>query len=135
MMSASAVVFYILSAFILVTGLLAVTSGKIFRSAIWLLFSLTGIAGLYFWLNYEFIAAVQVVVYVGGIVVLIIFSIFLTHGSGADMPAPKFARSVFAALAAAAGFSLTLLVINQHNFFISSGKAVEPSVNNIGTQM
>jgi NADH-quinone oxidoreductase subunit J len=116
-------------------AIMAVSSLKIFRAAIYLLFSLIGIAGMYFWLNYEFIAAVQIVVYVGGIVVLIIFSIFLTHGSGADMPAPKFARSVFAALAAAAGFSLTLLVINQHNFFISSGKVVEPSVNNIGTQM
>ena len=81
-MSASAVVFYILSLFILASGLLAVTSRKIFRSAIWLLFSLTGIAGLYFWLQMEFIAAVQIVVYVGGIVVLIIFSIFLTQQSG-----------------------------------------------------
>ncbi len=63
-MSASAVVFYILSFFILVTGLLAVVSRKIFRSAIWLLFSLTGIAGLYFWLQMEFIAAVQIVIFV-----------------------------------------------------------------------
>lgn len=55
-MSASAVIFYILSFFIPATGLLAVTSRKIFRSAIWLLFSLTGIAGLYFWLQMEFIA-------------------------------------------------------------------------------
>jgi NADH-quinone oxidoreductase subunit J len=124
-----------LAAVIIGGAIMAVTSLKIFRAAIYLLFSLIGIAGMYFWLNYEFIAAVQVVVYVGGIVVLIIFSIFLTHGSGADMQAPKFARSVFAALAAAAGFSLTLLVVNQHNFFLSSGNGVEPSVNNIGTQM
>ncbi|HET6992913.1 MAG TPA: NADH-quinone oxidoreductase subunit J [Bacteroidia bacterium] len=124
-----------MSAVIIGGAIMAVSSLKIFRAAIYLLFSLIGIAGLYFWLNYEFIAAVQIVVYVGGIVVLIIFSIFLTHGSGADMPGPKFSRSVFAALAAAAGFSLTLLMINQHDFFISSGKGVEPSVNNIGTQM
>ena len=87
-MSASAVVFYILSVVILGAALLAVTSRKIFRSAIWLLFSLTGIAGLYFWLQMEFVAAVQIVVYVGGIVVLIIFSIFLTQQSGMDLPPP-----------------------------------------------
>src|ERR1700722_7246185 len=106
-MSASAVVFYMLAFFILATGLLSVTSRKIFRSAIWLLFSLTGIAGLYFWLQVEFVAAVQIVVYVGGIVVLIIFSIFLTQQSGKDLPAPARARAIFAVLAACAGFVLT----------------------------
>src|ERR1700733_6970413 len=103
-MSASAIVFYILAAFILGTGLLAVTTGKIFRSAIWLLFSLTGIAGLYFWMQMEFIAAVQIIVYVGGIVVLIIFSIFLTQRSGKEMPKPAGSRKAFSALAVLLGF-------------------------------
>lgn len=116
-------------------ALMAVTSLKIFRAAIYLLFSLIGIAGLYFWLNYEFIAAVQIVVYVGGIVVLIIFSIFLTHHSGEEMKTPKLGRAVFAAIAASAGFAISLLAINGHSFFKGTGNAIEPSVNNIGTQM
>src|SRR5579863_3246085 len=115
-MSASAVVFYILSAFILASALLAVTSRKIFRSAIWLLFALTGIAGLYFWLQMEFVAAVQIVVYVGGIVVLIIFSIFLTQQSGLDLPVPVRGRVVFAVLAACAGFVLTCMVVTMYVF-------------------
>ena len=115
-MSASAVVFYMLAFFILATGLLAVTSRKIFRSAIWLLFSLTGIAGLYFWLQMEFIAAVQIVVYVGGIVVLIIFSIFLTQQSGKDLPVPVRGRAVFSALAVCAGFALTCLLVGHYAF-------------------
>src|ERR1700753_629431 len=115
-MSASAVCFYILSLFILATGLLAVVSRKIFRSAIWLLFSLTGIAGLYFWLQMEFIAAVQIVVYVGGIVVLIIFSIFLTQQSGKDLPAPVRGRAVFSALAVCAGFLLTAVLLRGYAF-------------------
>ena len=97
-MSASTIIFYILAAITLGGAILAVTSPKIFRSAIYLLFSLIGIAGLYFWMNYEFIAAVQVVVYVGGIVVLIIFSIFLTQGSGGDMKDPIKVRSLFLGL-------------------------------------
>src|SRR5580693_2662927 len=104
-MSASAVVFYLLSIFILASALLAVTSRKIFRSAIWLLFSLTGIAGLYFWLQVEFVAAVQIVVYVGGIVVLIIFSIFLTQQSGKDLPAPARGRTILSAFAVCIGFA------------------------------
>src|SRR5579862_5733010 len=115
-MSASAVVFYILSALILASALLAVTSRKIFRSAIWLLFSLIGIAGLYFWLQVEFIAAVQIIVYVGGIVVLIIFSIFLTQQAGKEMAKASLVRTIASILAVVFGFALTYLLIVQYGF-------------------
>jgi NADH-quinone oxidoreductase subunit J len=144
-MSASAVVFYILSPVILASALLAVTSRKIFRSAIWLLFSLTGIAGLYFWLQVEFVAAVQIVVYVGGIVVLIIFSIFLTQQSGKDLPAPMRGRAFFSILAACAGFVLTCLMVTRYAFpgvGVGGGGATGlgnrmavASVGNIGSQL
>ena len=115
-MVGSPVVFYLLSAFVLVTGLLAVTTRKLFRSAIWLLFSLTGIAGLYFWLGLEFIAAVQIVVYVGGIVVLIIFSILLTQQAGTPLPPPARSRTLFSALAVCIGFVLTCILLRQYSF-------------------
>ncbi len=83
-MNASVIIFYILSAFMLGTALLAVTTRKIFRSAIFLLFTLIGTASLFFWMGVEFVAAVQIIIYVGGIVVLIIFSIFLTQKSGEE---------------------------------------------------
>jgi NADH-quinone oxidoreductase subunit J len=134
-MSASAIIFYILSAFILGSGLLAITARKIFRSAIWLLFSLIGIAGLYFWLQVEFIAAVQIVVYVGGIVVLIIFSIFLTQQSGKEMPKPPAARTIFALISVCIGFTLTYLLIYQYTFKPTPNPAIELSVSNIGSQM
>jgi NADH-quinone oxidoreductase subunit J len=106
-MTASQIIFYILAAFILGTAILSVTTTKIFRSAIWLLFSLIGIAGLLFWLEVEFIAAVQIIVYVGGIVVLIIFSIFLTQQSGKEMLRPSMMRSIASVLAVLSGFALT----------------------------
>lgn len=133
-MSASAVVFYILSLCILVSALLAVTSRKIFRSAIWLLFSLTSIAGLYFWLQMEFIAAVQIVVYVGGIVVLIIFSIFLTQQSGKDLPSPVRGRALFSALAVCAGFALTSMLLLRYAF-PKEHPGADASVGNIGAQL
>jgi len=134
-MNAASIIFYILAATIIGGGLMAVTSLKIFRSAVYLLFSLIGIAGLYFYLDYEFIGAVQVVVYVGGIVVLIIFSIFLTHGSGENMKRPHWLRAVFSALAAAFGCVLTMLLISQHTFTTSGKPALDPSAGNIGAQM
>ena len=63
MMDASVISFYVISAFLLTFGLMAVTAKKIFRSAIWLLFSLVGIASLYFWMDLQFLAAVQIIVY------------------------------------------------------------------------
>ncbi|MEO6733232.1 MAG: NADH-quinone oxidoreductase subunit J [Ferruginibacter sp.] len=134
-MSGSTIIFYMLAALTLVSGMLAVTTRQIFRAAIFLLFSLIGIAGLYFWMQYEFIAAVQIVVYVGGITVLIIFSIFLTQQAGDLLPKEKISRQVFSALAAFCGFALTMLQLYQHTFNQTSEQAVAPSVANIGNQM
>src|SRR5260221_4802408 len=123
-MSGSTIIFYLLAAFILLNGLLAVTTRHIFRAAIYLLFSLIGIAGIYFWLQYEFIAAVQIVVYVGGIVVLIIFSIFLTQKSGDKLPTPRRGRMIFSALAALAGFLLVMLQLYKYEFVKTSSMPV-----------
>lgn len=133
-MTASQIIFYIISAFMLGTAVLAVTSRKIFRSAIWLLFSLIGTAALYFWLEVEFIAAVQIIVYVGGIVVLIIFSIFLTQQSGQQMQKAPLIRTIASVLAVVFGFALTFLLISQHNFQ-PAGKPFDWSVSKIGMQM
>ena len=134
-MTASQVIFYLLSTFILGTAILSVTSRKIFRSAIWLLFSLIGVAGLYFWLQIEFIAAVQIVVYVGGIVVLIIFSIFLTQQSGEKLPIQKLGRKLFALLAVFSGFALTIVQIFQHTFAKSTAAPVSVTVRSIGEEL
>lgn len=133
-MTASQIIFYILSAFILGTAILSVTTRKIFRSAIWLLFSLIGIAGLYFWLEVEFIAAVQIVVYVGGIVVLIIFSLFLTQQAGREMLKPSILRTIASVLAVLLGFVLTYFLIYKNNFQATE-KDFDLSVNKIGNQM
>ncbi|MEO6719807.1 MAG: NADH-quinone oxidoreductase subunit J [Ferruginibacter sp.] len=134
-MSGSTIIFYMLAALTLVSGLLAVTTRQIFRAAIFLLFSLVGIAGLFFWMQYEFIAAVQIVVYVGGITVLIIFSIFLTQQAGDKLLKPTMGRQVFSALAAFCGFALTMVQLYQHSFKQTIEPAIEASMINIGNQM
>lgn len=134
-MSGSTIIFYLLAAFTLVSALLAVTTRHIFRAAIFLLFTLIGIAGLYFWMQYEFIAAVQIVVYVGGITVLIIFSIFLTQQAGDLLQKQNMGRQLFAALAAFCGFAFTMLQVYQHSFTGDTINPVKPTVVNIGNQM
>jgi NADH-quinone oxidoreductase subunit J len=134
-MSASQIIFYLISAFVLGTGLLAVTTRRIFRAAIWLLFSLVGIAALYFYLQVEFIAAVQIIVYVGGIVVLIIFSIFLTHQAGHKLEKPHVNRLLFSMLAVLFGFLFSYRLISSHAFAPTTGKPFNVEVSAIGEQM
>ena len=83
----------------------------------------------------EFIAAVQIVVYVGGIVVLIIFSIFLTQKAGSEMPKPVRSRAFFAALAVLLGFILSYTLIYQYNFQPASTEPLNVSVSDIGAKM
>lgn len=134
-MNGSTIIFYLLAAFTLAFGMLAVTARQIFRSAIYLLFTLVGIAGIYFWIDYEFIAAVQIVVYVGGIVVLIIFSVFLTHQAGEKLPKQLLSRKIFGALAAFCGFALVLLQVFQHEFAVVGKDVPSPTVRDIGSKM
>jgi len=134
-MNTSAIIFYVISAIILGAGILAVTTRRIFRAAVFLLFSLVGVAGLYFWMEVEFIAAVQVIIYAGGIVVLIIFSIFLTQKSGDKMPKPLKTRTVFSAFSVLFGFGFTYNLIRHHEFIPDSTQSFEVRVSDIGTQM
>jgi len=134
MMTAQAIIFYALSALVLGAGLMAVTTRMLFRSAIWLLASLLGIAALYFWMEVEFIAAVQIIVYAGGIVVLIIFSIFLTHQAGSKLPKPGMRRTVFSALAALSGLAFSYNLIRAYGFTPVNRPFTVP-VATIGEQM
>lgn len=134
-MDGSTIIFYLLAVLTLGCGLLAVTTRQIFRAAIYLLFSLTGVAGIYFWLEYEFIAAVQVVVYVGGIVVLIIFSIFLTHQAGEQLPKQTLRRKLLSALTVICGFALTGIQVWKYSFAKSTSLPVAPTVRNIGNRL
>lgn len=134
-MKGSDIIFYLLAAMTLVCGLLSVTARHIFRAAVFLLFSLVGVAGIYFWLQYEFIAAVQIVVYAGGIAVLIIFSIFLTQQAGDKLPKQKLDRKIFGALAAFCGFALVMVQLYGQTLFETSEEPVKTSVFNIGKKM
>lgn len=134
-MTGSDIIFYLLAGLTLGCGILSVTTRQIFRAAVFLLFSLIGIAGIYFWLQYEFIAAVQIVVYAGGIVVLIIFSIFLTQQAGEKLPKQRLDRKIFSALAVFCAFALAALQVYQHSFPEVNGVAPAPSVKDIGLKM
>jgi NADH-quinone oxidoreductase subunit J len=66
----------------LIPAALVALSKNIVHAALWLLPCLVSVAGLYLLLGAELLAAIQILVYCGGIVVLILFAIMLTHGVG-----------------------------------------------------
>jgi NADH-quinone oxidoreductase subunit J len=134
-MNASTIIFYILSALIVTFGALTVFSKRIFRAAIFLLLTLIGIAGIYILMEMQFVAALQVVVYVGGIVVLIIFSIFLTSSGGERLNPRKFIRVLMSALLSAAGLLFSVWIIATHVYTPAGITPIDPSVRNIGLQL
>ena len=74
--------YWVIALSIVIFSVLTVTTRKILRSATYLLFVLFATAALYFKLDFEFLGAVQIAVYAGGIVVLFVFSILLTSHPG-----------------------------------------------------
>jgi NAD(P)H-quinone oxidoreductase subunit 6 len=71
-------IFYIVAAFTVWAAGVVVLGKNIVRAAVALIFSFCGMAALYVLLDAEFLAAVQVLIYVGGITILLLFAIMLT---------------------------------------------------------
>jgi NADH-quinone oxidoreductase subunit J len=101
-----AALFYIFAAMSAISAIVVVASRNIVRTAVALLFTLIGVGGLYFLLNAEFLAAVQLVVYAGGTLILIIFGVMLTSKSPFSKFEPKLAEVVLAL-----SFGLVLLFV------------------------
>jgi len=78
-MSIYDIIFYLFAAVTIVSAFFVVTSRNIVNSAFYLLFTFFGVAGIYVMLGADFVAIVQLIVYVGGILILLIFGVMLTN--------------------------------------------------------
>jgi len=75
------VFFYLFAATALLSALMVVVARRIFHSALWLALCLLAVAGLFGLLDADFLAAAQVLIYVGAVVSLMLFAIMLTQRS------------------------------------------------------
>lgn len=128
-------VFYFFSAVIVIFSILTVTSRRILRAATFLLFVLLGTAAFYFILNYAFMGALQITLYAGGIVVLIIFSILLTSHVGDKFEPIGWGKMIASALVSMFGAGFTLYVLLNNDFGSASIAGPDASVKNIGTAL
>jgi NADH-quinone oxidoreductase subunit J len=78
-MSVLQIIFLVAGFVTLLAGVMVVASPKLVHAALWLIVSLAGVAVLFVLLNANFLAVVQVVVYIGAIAILIIFTVMLTR--------------------------------------------------------
>lgn len=99
-MSAVQVVFVLLSLVAVVSALLVVTTTHLVHAALWLVVTLGSIAGIYLILAAEFVAWVQVLIYVGAVVVLLLFALMLTRAPTGPQPDLTVRRWAPAALVA-----------------------------------
>ena len=109
-------IFYILSVIVVAFAMASVSSRKMLRSVIYLLFVLCGIAGFYFLIDYNFLAAVQLTVYAGGVVVLIIFSVLLVHHIEMELEIAKRSKRLLIGLTCFIGLGVFLYTIYNHTF-------------------
>ena len=106
----------------LIPAALVALSRNIVHAALWLLLCLASVAGLYLLLDAELLAAIQILVYCGGIVVLILFAIMLTRGVG-DADVRVHNQQLVWGLAAAMGIAGVILrLLTQEAWQVGSGR-------------
>jgi NADH-quinone oxidoreductase subunit J len=128
------VVFTLLGVVTFGSAVLVVTARNVVRAALWLVVTLGALAGCYLVLTAELVAVVQLLIYVGAVVVLLLFAVMFTRapvGPTSDLDTAN--RPVAAVVAlATAGLLVALLVDAFHQAYVEVGSAPPGSAAAIG---
>ncbi len=114
------VAFYCLAVMLVLSAFAVVALPRIVHSALSLVLVFLSISGLYVLLQSDFLAAVQIIIYVGAVTVLVLFAIMLTNRSYAPDSNPPNSQWVIAGVVAVAVLGMLLLVINSGDFSTAS---------------
>ena len=128
-------IFLLMSALVIGSAFWVVFSPSLIHSAVSLMFTLFGTAGLYVFLFADFIAATQVVIYVGGILVLIIFGVMLTNRIDQSSIASSSKNQFIGGLCCLAIFVLLIGVIFNTPWKVNATQIQENTVSIIGKML
>jgi NADH-quinone oxidoreductase subunit J len=113
-MTAATAVFWLLSALTVSSAFMVVTTPHVVHAALWLVVTLGSVAGCFLVMTAELVAWVQVLVYVGAVVVLLLFALMLTRAPTGAMSATS--RNKPAALVASVALSGVLIAVLASGF-------------------
>ena len=126
------VVFILFSAVTLGAAVGVVAARNLFRSALWLVLAFFGIAGLFVLLDAEFLAVVQVLVYIGAIATLIIFAVMLSRGV-MDPAQPRFNDQWRAVLGVVAVLAVVLAaLVTRIAWPVAAGEVPADAIQRLG---
>ena len=132
-MTSREIAFVVVGTITALSALLSVTTKQVVHAALWLLVSLGALAGAYVVLGQELVGLVQLLVYVGAIVVLVLFALMLTRapiGPHPEIDTAPWQRAVASALGAATSALLASVLLP---FFASDDVAADvPGTPQIG---
>ena len=128
------IIFYILALMMIVSAIASVSSRKMLRSVIYLLFVLSGVAGIFFLIDYNFLAAVELTVYAGGIIVLMIFSVLLVHHIEMKLEVAKVSKRIGVVIACLIGIGVFLTTIYSYDFNVA-GIATTTTTAEVGNAL
>lgn len=132
----SLIMYLIVALAMIIFSVMAVTTRKILRAATYLLFTLFAAAVVYFMLDYEFLGAVQIAVYAGGIVVLFVFAILLTSRPGDNTERLTSKSRVLGAIAALATLVIAGYALVSRCMVFAAKPAMEaPDMKAIGSSL
>ena len=126
------ILFFSIILLIVLSSFWVVVSPNLVHSAVSLLFTFFGVAGLYVFLYADFIAAAQVIIYVGGILVLIIFGVMLTNKIDDPNLSNLSKNQLIASIFCLILFVFQMQIIFNTYWFVSELITRESTVNDIG---
>jgi len=127
------IAFWILAIICIASALTVVLLQNIFRAALALVLCFVAVAGLYITLSADFLAAIQILVYVGAISILLILGIMLTHEVQHGSPSNKLQ---FPALVVALVFmSVMIVTFLSTSWTISADAPIEPTTQALAVKL
>lgn len=110
------IIFYIIAVIMIVFAVMSVTTKNIMRAIIYLLSVMIAIAGVYFLIEYQFLAAVQMTVYAGGIIILYITSIMLVERINEPLDKPNKIHQAVAGIVTTLAALMSIFAISTFKF-------------------
>ncbi len=134
-MELSAIVFYLFAAVTVGSAAAVVFASRLIYAVFALLFTFFGVAGLYVFLDADFLAGAQVLIYVGGILILLLFGVMLTNRIYDLNLLAERVQFLPSVVVAGAGFALLVMVILKTSWPLSGGQAPASSTSEIGKSL